>query len=125
MGEAQRFSKSERATLSKRCTRIGEKAAELITSECIKHDVDPEDAVKLMLKYLGLSSTFPMVRKFVSRLPLQARQIVWEFWHTECQESTMTTALARLRVSKKPGCEEDLEYAPPVCIVIKRKKEFY
>lgn len=87
--------------------------------------VNPEDAVKLMLKYLGLSDKFPMVGKFTSRTPLHIRDIVWKFWHRESEESTLTTSLARLRVASKPHYHDGLEYASTVQIVLKRKKEFY
>ena len=41
------------------------------------------------------------------------------------EQSTITTALARLRVTEKPGCQQDLEYASTVRVVVKRNRQFY
>ena len=93
--------------------------ATLVTDECEKKDLQPMKVMKLALKYLGLSESFVASTLYVPKTPFETRNCVWQFWHTISEESTITTALARLRVSERHGCQQDLEHIPTVRIVKK------
>ena len=81
--------------------------------------------MKLTLRYLKLSKKFPQVKVYVGRVPYDTRNCVWVFWHTVSQESTITTALARLRETERHGCQADLQFAPGVKTVTKRNRNFF
>ena len=99
--------------------------ATLVTDECEKKDLQPMKVMKLALKYLGLSESFVASTLYVPKTQFETRNCVWQFWHTISEESTITTALARLRVSERHGCQQDLEHIPTVRIVKKRNRDFY
>lgn len=98
---------------------------DLVLTECQDKCIDSEGVMRLALKYLGLSDKFHQVKVYVGKTPFETRNCVWTFWHEVSEESTITTALARLRASERHGCQADLEFVSTVKVVTKRKRNFY
>ena len=85
----------------------------------------PAEILKLMIKYLGLENQFTFVKKYQPRIPLVTRKCVWDFWHLVSDPSTLTTSLASLCVSDKPGIQEELAFADTVKEKTKRNRKYY
>ena len=81
----------------------------------------------LSLKQLDLSKTFISNYSSCGRrvAELNVRQAVWIFWHENSMPSTLTTRLAKLRISKKPKLHTGLQYVDTVNVVTKCKIRFY
>ena len=96
-----------------------------IRLECDKSGLNEESLLNLVLKRLNLTAKFKHVVPFVNKVPYITRLCVWQFWHRVTDESTITTSLGRLRVTDKPGVQEDLEFASSVEGLLTRNKPFY
>ena len=62
---------------------------------------------------------------FVVCTPFSIRQKVWDFWHANSEESTLTTQLAKLHTTEKPKCQSDLDFDLIVKVVNKHNRSFY
>ena len=59
-------------------------------------------------------------------LPLEIREVVWNFWHNEefLTESTLTSRPAKLR-TQKPKIQNDLQYKSSTTTTFTRNHEYY
>lgn len=115
-------------TLKKRSSRVAESVAAEIVAQCEKEKVKHKDVVALIVKHLKLQDEIlvkPDTRDG-SLTKLGTRQIVWDFYHEQAQESTNTTALAKMLITKKPRVQDGLVFKSIVHEVTdKRKRRFY
>ena len=57
--------------------------------------------------------------------PFNVRKKIWDFYHQQSQESTLTSRPAKLRVEAKPKNQQGLEFAEPIKIIRQRNRHFY
>ena len=81
--------------------------------------------MNLVLKRMKLTTKFTHVVPRINNIPLSTRLCAWEFWHHVSDESTLTTVLARLRVTERPVVQEDLPFHGDVQKVLIRNREFF
>lgn len=93
--------------------------------ECEKDNLDELDVVKTLVKKLKLQNSIHFDHLYKPRLTFETRKNVWKFWDDNSDESTLTTQLAKLRVSRKPKCQQDLDYNSTVSVVTIRKCLYY
>eukprot|EP00794_Sanderia_malayensis_P019612 gene19612-21543_t len=115
---------SERA-LVKRRNRLATTITRVLKQGCQKDGTDEVDVLKAVVKQLKLQTTIRFAGDFKPRMSSETRENVWRFWEANSEESTLTTRLAKLRVTDKPKCQKDLEYASTVTIVTIRNRQFY
>ena len=53
---------------------------------------------------------------------LHIRQIVWDFWHSNSFQSTLTSRPAKLKIGKKPKIQASLDYLDSVRLVTNKRK---
>ena len=91
--------------------------------------IDQVDVLTLSLKQLGIYDQIKFTRKptKAGRLltSLETRQTVWDYWHSNSQESTNTTNLAKLRLTDKSHIQSSLEFMPTVSVIRQRNRLFY
>ena len=91
---------------------------------------DTIDVICLSLKKLGI---FDKIHSFCRKptkvgrklTPISTRSLVWNFWHKNSLQSTITSRPASLRVTDKSKIQGELEFADTTVIVMKRKCQFY
>jgi len=112
----------------KRKSRIANDLAQFIEDLNLSPD-DTTEVVTLSLKKLSLLDNFDFTRKPTKagrRLTsIQTRQNVWELWHCNSLQSTLTSRPAKLKVSDKPKIQLDLQFADTVTIMQQRNRPFY
>lgn len=85
------------------------------------------EVLSLSLKQLNLSKNFISNYSGCGRVgtELNVRQAVWKFWYDNSTASTLTTRLAKLRISKKPKLHTGLQFVDTVNVVTQRNIRFY
>ena len=87
------------------------------------------EVLTLSLKQLAIYDQIKFTRKppKAGRLLtlMEIRQNVWNYWHSNSQESTNTTNLARLHVTDKSHIQSGLEFVPTVSVTRPRNRLFY
>lgn len=105
------------------------KRKSFIASKVTKHiqefglsKVDQVEVLTLSLKQLGNYNQIKFTRKptKAGRLltSMKTRQTVWNYWHSNSQESTNTTDVAKLRFSDKTHIQSVLKFVPTVSVSI-------
>ena len=81
----------------------------------------------MVAKYLNVESqvTFQSEDVINFRLSSNTRNNIWTFWEENCEESTLTAQLAKLKVTSKPRCQHGLDFPSTVEIVTIRNRQYY
>lgn len=103
-------------TLDKRRSRVAEEVAAKILVDCEKEKVSQKDVMALVIKHLQLQDQITVKPNShdAKMTSFETREKVWQFYHENAQESTITTSLARIRLTGKPRIQDGLEFKSSV-----------
>lgn len=112
----------------KRKSRLADDLAAFIEGLDLSED-DTVDVVALSLKKLSLLDQFSFSRKPTRAgrrsTSIEERRNVWEFWHKNSVQSTITSRPAKLKVCDKSKIQTDLEFVDTVTVIQQRNRPFY
>ncbi len=106
--------------------RLATSITRVLNQGCQKDATNEVNVLKAVVKQLKLQTTIRFAGDFKPRMSSETRENVWRFWEAKSGKSTVTARPAKLRVTDKPKCQKDLEYASTVAsIVTFRNRQFY
>ena len=90
---------------------------------------DQLDVLTLSLKQLGILEKIKFSnkpsKKGRSLTKFETRQNVWEFWHRNSVESTITSQLHKIPVNQKPRIQEGLQFVDTITRTKQRNRDYY